>query len=128
MQIVVFPQESASSRRSGVRSVPEQSGASDCIEALGVAPLAVLVQGAFRRSTYRPLRQLAADVEASRIVLRGTVPTFYLKQLAQSVAQKLVGNRDIQNLVTVVPPHPTGAPADCVPISRELTEVCHESS
>ena len=42
-------------------------------------------------SPYWSVRQLNCYVEQDRVVLRGTVPCFYLKQVAQTLALKTVG-------------------------------------
>ena len=50
---------------------------------------------------YLPLRRLAIEVQESRVVLRGNVPTFYLKQLAQSAVRAFAVDCEISNLVEV---------------------------
>jgi hypothetical protein len=49
------------------------------------------VQNLLRASPYCAVRKLVCELEHDRIVLRGTVPCFYLKQIAQSVALGVVG-------------------------------------
>ena len=42
-------------------------------------------------SPYRSVRQLVCNVERDRVVVRGTVSSYYLKQVAESLASKAVG-------------------------------------
>ena len=42
-------------------------------------------------SPYWSVRQLVCHVDRESIVLRGTVPSYYLKQVAQALALKTVG-------------------------------------
>ena len=61
------------------------------------------LQRQFRTSAYWSIRQLVCEIDRERIVLRGTVPSYYLKQVAQSLALKAVGlerlHSDIEVLV-----------------------------
>lgn len=59
-------------------------------------------------SPYLPLRSVKCNYEGGNVTLRGEVPTFYLKQLAQSLASGAVRPEQILNLVQVKPP---GAPS-----------------
>lgn len=52
-------------------------------------------------SPYWSLRQLACEVEQGRVVVRGTVPTYYLKQVAQTVASQAVEKERLVNEITV---------------------------
>jgi osmotically-inducible protein OsmY len=48
------------------------------------------------------LRDVAATVNSDgRVVLQGRVPTYYLKQLAQSVALAVVGVKALENQIAV---------------------------
>jgi len=49
------------------------------------------LQKQFRTSAYWSIRQLVCEIDSEQIVLRGTVPTYYLKQVAQSLALKAIG-------------------------------------
>lgn len=55
----------------------------------------------FRTSPYLPLRRLRCNLVHGQVVLRGSVPTFYLKQLAQTMAQKNSGNAEIVDQIEV---------------------------
>ena len=56
-----------------------------------------------RTSPYLSLRRLTCSLWQGKLVLRGEVPTFYLKQVAQSVARSLWTN-DILDEVKVAGP------------------------
>jgi hypothetical protein len=49
------------------------------------------------------------------LVVRGSVPTFYLKQLLQNALKHLDGVREIDNRVCVFTPNGFGRPADDSP-------------
>jgi hypothetical protein len=42
-------------------------------------------------SPYGPIRHLVCRIDRDRITVQGTVPTFYLRQIAQSVAAQVAG-------------------------------------
>lgn len=49
------------------------------------------LQRQFRTSAYWSIRQLVCEIDSEQIVLRGTLPSYYLKQVAQSLAARVVG-------------------------------------
>lgn len=55
-------------------------------------------------SPYLSLRSVKCNYEGGNVTLRGEVPTFYLKQLAQSLVGGMVRPENILNLVQVKPP------------------------
>jgi len=55
-----------------------------------------------RASPYLPLRKLTCEYHEGVLTIRGRVPTFYLKQLAQANLQKLALAEEINNQVEVV--------------------------
>ena len=55
----------------------------------------------FRQSHYPPLRELEAQDVNGQIVLTGRLPSFYMKQLAQVVAAKVDGVREVDNRTVV---------------------------
>ena len=73
------------------------------------------VQYQFRTSAYWSIRQLVCEIDSERIVLRGTVPTYYLKQIAQSLALRAIG---IERLHSDIEVQPDGA----VPFGLEETQ------
>jgi len=59
------------------------------------------LQQQLRSSPYWSVRQLICDVDQGSVVLRGTVPCYYLKQVAQSVAVKTVGVEFVRSNIEV---------------------------
>lgn len=55
-------------------------------------------------SRYLPLRDLHCDFHEGVLTIRGKVPTFYLKQLAQTIVGSVVHVEEINNHVEVVWP------------------------
>ena len=58
-------------------------------------------EAVLRSSSYLALRRLSCDYHEGVLTIRGRVPTFYLKQVAQSLLGKLEGVEEINNLVEV---------------------------
>lgn len=56
---------------------------------------------AFESSPYIPLRKLSYSVVEGTARLDGRVPTFYCKQLAQSIAESIPGIRWVENRIEV---------------------------
>lgn len=61
-------------------------------------------QTLLRASPFLPLRKLTCEYHEGVLTLRGKVPTFYLKQLAQTRMQELLRVEEINNQVEVVWP------------------------
>ncbi|MBI3463443.1 MAG: BON domain-containing protein [Planctomycetes bacterium] len=85
----------------------------DCtapIEHAGAArenPLAAATAAALnalRTSPYLPLRSLKCSERRGVITIQGSVPTYYLKQLAQTLVRQIPTSRRIENQIEVVPP------------------------
>lgn len=69
-----------------------------------VSPLgATAVQQLLNSSPYWSVRQLICHVDQDRIVLCGTVPSYYLKQVAQSLAARSVGAERVCSHIAVQP-------------------------
>lgn len=62
------------------------------------------VNRALAASPYLPLRTLTCYVHEGVLTLRGRVPTFYCKQLAQSLVSALEGVEEVNNQLEVVGP------------------------
>ena len=45
-----------------------------------------------RSSSYHPIRHVSCEVSERVLILRGRVPSFYLKQIAQTVVRHLLEN------------------------------------
>ena len=63
--------------------------------------LAKLVREAFRQNSYRQLRQVDCRSSGGTIVLQGTTESFYIKQIAQTAAAKVVGVERVVNEIEV---------------------------
>ena len=61
------------------------------------------LQNVFESSPYWSLRHISCDCDKGQIVLRGTVTSFYLKQLALAMAAKAIGVGCVQIDIDVRP-------------------------
>jgi osmotically-inducible protein OsmY len=70
------------------------------------ADQAVLVRArrALESSPYLPLRTITCYIHEGVLSLRGRVPTFYCKQLAQSLVSAIAGVEEVNNQLEVVGP------------------------
>lgn len=67
--------------------------------------------GRLGTSRYLVLRELTCEARGPAIVLRGCVPTYYLKQVALALLLEIDGVHDIQDQIEVKrPPSPATAP------------------
>jgi hypothetical protein len=66
-------------------------------------PGAAELEETLRCSPYLDLRQLRCDVDCDNVVLRGTVPSYYLKQIAEAVATKTMGIQCVKSQIVVRP-------------------------
>jgi hypothetical protein len=57
---------------------------------------------ALRHSPIPALRKLSLDESDSAVVISGSVPSYYFKQLAQEAVIPLLAGRQLHNRVTVV--------------------------
>jgi hypothetical protein len=57
---------------------------------------------ALRNSPYLVLRNVACDYDGGVLTLRGSLPTYYLKQVAQAVVAGVDGVRQVVNDIAVV--------------------------
>jgi hypothetical protein len=73
-------------------SEPHSPGDDD----LRAAALALL-----RSSAYAALRRLRCEVTEAVVIVRGVLPSYYLKQMAQTILLRLDGIRGVMNLVEV---------------------------
>lgn len=60
------------------------------------------IVNAFRNSSYLPLRRIDVTLEQDRVLLHGTVPSYHLKQVAQSAALAVDGVHELDNQIVVV--------------------------
>lgn len=66
--------------------------------------LAFCIKRALRETGYLPLRAVEVRVSEGAVVLSGRVPSYYLKQLAQSITMSFDEVCDIRNDLDVVCP------------------------
>lgn len=59
-----------------------------------------------RRSGYLALSEISCDARGGVVYLRGRLPSYYLKQVAQAVAAEVVGVRRVVNRIEVIAPAP----------------------
>jgi len=58
---------------------------------------ATTVQARFQRSPFLPLRKITCSLHGGVLLLRGRVPTYYLKQLAQTIGTSTEGVQQVIN-------------------------------
>ena len=68
------------------------------------AAIAAMVELHMRNSGYYELRGVSCDFHEGVLILRGRVPSYHLKQLAQSLVFHLDGVQELSNRLEVVPP------------------------
>ena len=71
------------------------------VEQSGDTPLAAAVLGALDKTGYGWLRRIAVVAEGGVAVLRGNVPSFYLKQMAQETVMAVPGVEGVRNELQV---------------------------
>ena len=55
----------------------------------------------FGKSPYWSIRHLVCHIDRDRITVQGTVSSFYLKQIAQSLATKAIGAERVRSEIDV---------------------------
>jgi hypothetical protein len=61
------------------------------------------VEHDLRESPYSALRDVHCELREGIAILRGRLPTYYLKQIAQTIAAHITGVRAVVNRIEVVP-------------------------
>jgi osmotically-inducible protein OsmY len=69
--------------------------------------IAEIAEAALRRSSYFELHNVACDFSSGVLTLRGCVPSYHLKQLAQASVADVPGVIEVHNRVEVVTPSPS---------------------
>lgn len=69
-----------------------------------VDPVHAAVGDALSQSSYATLSLVGYDVDGDHVVLRGEVTSYYLKQMAQALVQRLAGVRRVDNRLVVARP------------------------
>jgi len=67
-------------------------------------PQTDLVERCLRSNPYLALKNISCDLLDGVLVLRGCLPTYYLKQIAQEAVASLEGIERIDNQIQVVTP------------------------
>ena len=82
---------------------PNRAGAEPAAPARTPPPgLPELAEGCLRRKPYLALRYVSCDCRGGVLVLRGRLPTYYLKQVAQEAVARLEGVKGVENRIEVV--------------------------
>ena len=69
---------------------------------LALSHLEDVAESRLRGHPYLALRNISCDYHDGLLVLRGYVPTYYLKQMAQEVVAQLEGVEHIENRIQVL--------------------------
>jgi osmotically-inducible protein OsmY len=94
----------ASRSRTDVLAVAAEIDASaECSQSAN-PDLASRIDQALRATGYPPLRNVHVLAAAGIAILRGSVPSYYMKQIAQAAVSGVVGVIDVHNELDVVPP------------------------
>jgi hypothetical protein len=70
-------------------------------------------------SGYTALRRLRCEVTDAVVIVHGVLPSYFLKQMAQTIIQRLEGIQSVMNLVEVREP----ASSPCCENEHETSEV-----
>ena len=65
------------------------------------SPAAIDLQERLQDSPYWSVRQLVCYTSEDCVIVRGTVPSYYLKQVAQSLAMRIVGLGQVRSDIQV---------------------------
>jgi hypothetical protein len=60
-------------------------------------------RGLLRQTPYAALRGVSCECHAGQLILRGRLPSFFLKQMAQSAVARVPGVERVVNHIEVVP-------------------------
>lgn len=63
--------------------------------------VASAILGAYRRAAYTALREVIVEEQSERLILRGTLPSYYLKQMAQTLALEWANGQRVVNGIVV---------------------------
>jgi hypothetical protein len=72
--------------------------------------IAEIAQQALRRSSYFELREVCCDFSGGILTLRGRVPSYHLKQMAQASVAEVPGVVEVNNRLEVVMPRSSQNP------------------
>lgn len=88
------------------RQIDEERGGVKSIELTGLqvvtdSPLAERVERELGEARYAALRAVEVSVRGQVVELRGHVPSFYMKQMAQVVTMAVRGVQELRNAIEV---------------------------
>ena len=66
--------------------------------------LAEQAESRLRTNSYYALKQVSCECRHGTLILRGSLPSYYLKQIAQEMVVRLDGVTQVVNQIAVVPP------------------------
>jgi osmotically-inducible protein OsmY len=78
--------------------------AQEATQATNPAQIRELAERSLRSNPYLALKNISCDWLDGVLVLRGCLPTYYLKQIAQEVVASLQGVARLDNQIQVVTP------------------------
>jgi hypothetical protein len=95
---------SLSSKKDAMLTV--QPGKARPIPSLHVTPFTIteMAERKLHSQPYQPLKNISCDWRDGVLVLQGSLPSYYLKQVAQEVVARLEGVDAIDNQIRVVTP------------------------
>jgi osmotically-inducible protein OsmY len=64
-------------------------------------PIAALAEARLQASPYQPIRKLFCDFDEGLLVLRGRLPSYFHKQLAQVAVADIMGVKQVVNQIEV---------------------------
>jgi hypothetical protein len=97
-----FATKSWSRTMIAVPSAPSSAKNANATHKLARIDIALLAEKQLHDNPYHVLRNVHCAVEGTTLVLRGSLPSFYLKQIAQETVVTLPGVSEIVNLIEVV--------------------------
>ena len=83
-------------------TMPESESQTSQNQPASAESLEQQVRASFEQLGYAQLQALGCSVESGMLRLTGELESFYLKQVAQSVAIKIMGPHNVHNLIEVV--------------------------
>jgi osmotically-inducible protein OsmY len=83
-------------------------------------PIQELAESKLRGNSYLALKNLSCEYEDGTLVLRGCLPTYYLKQLAQETVAHLEGVTRVENQIQVLASDSQPAHGTCPPVDPDV--------
>jgi osmotically-inducible protein OsmY len=89
------------------------------------SPIADLAERLLRSNPYLALKNVSCDWLDGVLILRGCLPSFYLKQITQEVVASVEGVEHIDNQILVVTPaYPSRIPDQDLKPEEKLSSPC----